>query len=179
MVKSRSFLVFLVALVTVIACGCSSLRPQVSLPADEQSPVYIPPTVNPAYAGTSTPDESTLLNAQVPGCSSKLTVLNDITIPDGTYVSPGTSLDKQWQVENSGTCNWNETYTVRLIDGSSLGTEETQSITPLRAGVEGTLRIQFVAPDQPGNYRSTWQAYDTDGKAFGDEFWIEINVLSE
>jgi hypothetical protein len=173
---SSSALLALLVAGSILASGCTALRPQVSLPAEEQAPIYVPPTLVPYNAGTATPDATNPLDAQVPGCTSQLSVVNDLTIPDGTYISPGASLDKQWDVKNSGTCNWNETYSIRLVSGPDLGATSPQAITPLRAGVEGTLRVIFIAPQKPGNYLSTWQAYDANGQAFGDQFWIEINV---
>lgn len=141
--------------------------------------MYIPPTLVAVNYRTPTPDASNPLDSQVPGCTNQMSVVKDLTIPDGTYVKPGSSLDKQWDVKNSGTCNWNETYSIRLINGPDLGATSPQAITPLRSGVEGTIRVVFTAPNETGNYVSSWQAFDANGQAFGDSFWIEINVSSE
>lgn len=156
--------------------GCTALRPQASLPSDKQSPLYIPPTLVPAVAATATSDATDPLNAQDPDCTNDLKFINDLTLPDGSFVKAGATLDKQWEVKNSGSCNWNETYSIRLINGPELGATSPQTITPLRSGVKGTLRIEFTAPSDPGNYVSTWQAFSPDGKAFGEYFSIEINV---
>ena len=56
-----------------------------------------------------------------PACSSNLLFLEDITIPDGSEVNPQDILDKRWLVENSGTCNWDRRFSLRLIAGSDLG----------------------------------------------------------
>jgi hypothetical protein len=57
-----------------------------------------------------------------------LRFLADITIPDGTIVAPGETLDKQWQVENSGSCNWNERYRLRRISGPALSAPDEQPL---------------------------------------------------
>ena len=38
------------------------------------------------------------------------------------------------------------------------------------------LRIVFIAPLEAGTYRSAWQAYNPQGVAFGDPFYIEFAV---
>ena len=108
--------------------------------------------------------------------ASDLAYLEDLTIPDGKQVSSGEQLDKRWRVQNSGSCNWDARYQLRLIAGPSLGAKETQALYPARSGTEFELRILFVAPDQPGTYRSAWQAYDPRGQPFGDPVFVEISV---
>jgi hypothetical protein len=173
---SRIIALLLLGSLIIVACGCTSLRPQVSLPADEQGPIYRPPTLNAQYSATATTNPN---DSQFPGCKNDLTYLDDLTIPDGTYIAPNSSIDKQWSVKNSGTCNWNETYTLRLFSGPELGTNGPQSITPLRADAEGIIRINFTAPTEAGNYSATWQAYDPNGQPFGEILTIEINVIAE
>jgi hypothetical protein len=36
----------------------------------------------------------------------------------------------------------------------------------------------FTAPQEPGIYRSAWQAADPQGNLYGDLIFIEINVIS-
>lgn len=109
-------------------------------------------------------------------CTPNLTFLSDLTIPDGTQVVPGATLDKRWRVENSGTCNWDVHYRVKLIAGDQMGASAEQALYPARSGAQATLRILFTAPIEPGTYRSAWQAYDPNGQPFGDVFFIEIVV---
>jgi hypothetical protein len=166
-----------IAMLMSMAMGCTALRPLSAVPSDKQVPLFIPPTLMSVITSTPTPDLTDPLNSQVKDCKNGLEYISDLTYPDGTFVKPGESLDKQWKVKNNGTCNWNETYSLRLISGPDLGAVDPQSITPLRAGVEGTIQIVFTAPTEPGNYISTWQAFDPDGKPFGEYFSIEINVV--
>lgn len=154
--------------------GCVALRPVRALPSEDQAPLFIAPTLVP----TSIPSPTVDPNQQPENCTNKLTYLKDLSVPDGSVVNVGASVQKQWQVRNDGTCNWNETYTIRLIGGSALGAASPQSIVPARGGAEGVVQIAFIAPAEPGNYTSTWQAYDPSGNAFGDFFSIEINVAA-
>ena len=102
--------------------------------------------------------------------------MDDATIPDGTIVAPGSSLDKQWLVQNSGTCNWDTRYRLRLISGDALGASLEQALYPARAGTQANLRILFIAPQESGEYVSEWQAFDANGIPFGESFFIKVVV---
>jgi len=99
-----------------------------------------------------------------------------VTIPDGTVVAPGSILDKQWLVQNSGDCNWDTHYRLRFISGDALGAATEQALYPARAGTQATLRILFTAPQETGAYISEWQAFNTNGISFGESFFIKIEV---
>jgi hypothetical protein len=105
-----------------------------------------------------------------------LIYLQDLTIPDDSSVLPGSMLDKQWLVENNGTCNWDRYYRLRLIAGPDLGAPSEQALYPARSGSQAVIRILFTAPAESGTYRSAWQAYDPQGKTFGDLIFIQIVV---
>jgi hypothetical protein len=138
---------------------------------------YIPPT--PVGAPPMASQSAVVYNppaAPAPLCADNLYYLQDLTIPDGTQVAPGSTLDKQWLVENNGTCNWDHAYRLRLIAGPDLGAPVEQALYPARSGTQAVIRIQFTAPSEGGTYRSAWQAYDPQGIPFGDPIFIEIVV---
>lgn len=170
--------VFLFATLSLLMGGCTALRPSRALPTADQSPVFIAPTMIPLVTAAATLDVTNPNDSQPANCTNQLTYVNDLTLPDGAVVTAGASLDKQWQVKNTGTCNWNENYTLQLFSGSALGVTSPQAIVPARGGTDGVIRIVFTAPSEPGNYTSSWQAFDPSGQAFGDFFSIEINVTA-
>jgi hypothetical protein len=144
-----------------------------------QPPIYIPPTQPPPTPTATRPPPSTpieLRPAATPACTNQLTFQDDLTIPDGSQVIPGETLDKRWEVENSGTCNWDERYSLRLVAGNELGAQPQVGLYPARSGTLAPIRILFTAPQEPGPYRSAWQAYGPDGEAFGDQIFIDILV---
>jgi hypothetical protein len=148
-------------------------------PPTQSAPTQILPTttpIPPIY--TSVPSStSTIVVTPTNGpCSNNLEFLQDITIPDGTTVSIGATIDKQWLVANSGTCNWDSSYRLKWIGGDPLGAEQEQLLFPARAGTQATLRILFTAPSIEGTYESSWQAYDPDGNPFGDPVYMQIVV---
>jgi hypothetical protein len=117
------------------------------------------------------------VTATIPGpCTNNLSFLDDITIDDGTSVTPGALIDKQWLVQNSGSCNWDSTYRLRWIGGDPLGANTEQLLYPARAGSQATLRIEFTSPATEGPYESAWQAVDPNGNVFGDLIFIKILV---
>ena len=111
-----------------------------------------------------------------PPCTNSLIFLDDLTIPDYSIISPGEILDKQWLVQNSGSCNWDSHYRLRLISGEGLGAAEEQALYPARGGMQARIRIVFTAPFEPGDYYSEWQAFDPSGQPFGESFAIRIIV---
>jgi len=90
--------------------------------------------------------------------------------------TPGSVIKKEWEVKNSGTCNWGSGYTIQLIGGPSLEAPSPQDLFPARNGTSLIIQMEFIAPDEPGNYRSAWQAYNPDNLAFGDSFYIDFVV---
>jgi Ig-like domain from next to BRCA1 gene len=109
-------------------------------------------------------------------CVNGLSFIEDLTIPDNSFVPFGSSVDKQWRVENSGTCNWTSGYRLRHTGGAVLGAPEEVALYPARSGTQVTIQINFTAPFDEGLYESAWQAFDPNGLAFGDPIYIRILV---
>lgn len=109
-------------------------------------------------------------------CVNNLRFEQDLTIPDGTIVLPGASVEKQWLVTNSGTCDWTSSYRLIFVGGDTLGAPADQALFPARAGLQATLTITFLAPFEAGTYQSAWQAFDADGNAFGAVIYMTIVV---
>jgi len=177
--QSESVFIF-VCLWLLTACApavtSTPFRPPTKSPPTEPLPTTTPlPRVitlvpaTPTLAISPTP-------TQITPCTKNLTFVSDVTIPDGTVVSPTTIVDKQWLITNSGSCDWDSTYRLKWIGGDPLGAATEQALYPARAGTQITLRILFTAPAEPGTYGSTWQAFDADGVAFGDPVYVEIVV---
>jgi hypothetical protein len=170
--------------VVLILFGLSACSPAPT-PTPFHPPTLEPPLIEPTFIIQPTQEivmiESTPLPTIFPttnpaDCVNDLTFLQDLTIPDNMFTTFGLALDKQWLVENSGTCNWNSAYRLRNIGGAALGAPEEIALYPARAGTQATLRILFTAPFAEGVYESAWQAIDPNGNAFGDPIYIRIAV---
>jgi len=169
--------------VVVIAVAACSGTVDRLFPTSQPAEIYRPPPL----AASSTPAQPTsgaLLSTPTRGieaqptlsCLNNLVFLEDLTIPDGTLVSPGSVIDKRWNVENNGNCNWDERFSLKLVAGSEMGAPVQQALYPARSGTQATVRILFTAPPEPGTYRSAWQAFSPEGELFGDPIFIEVVV---
>jgi hypothetical protein len=126
---------------------------------------------------TSTPQPKTTASpTATPPCTHGLAFVEDETIPDGTEVSPGASVDKRWLVQNNGSCNWDSRYRLKFVGGLEMGAVSEQALYPARAGAQAIIRITFTAPSEPGTYTTAWQAVDPEGEPFGDPVFMEIVV---
>ncbi len=156
----------------------TSCQSGTAAPTPTQAAHFVPPTSNPALEQSSKSAPTPLPTRQA-NCVNQLKFLDDLTIPDGTEVLPGEKVTKRWLIRNTGSCNWNSSYSLQLISGLALGAEKVQGLYPARQSTKAILEITFSAPDNPGRYNSWWQAYDADGNRFGDPFYIEISVVEE
>ena len=178
--QSLRFTFYFLILLTLTACGRRSS-------SEEKSPLYRPPTVAAVASPFPTLPSSSYVEVvptppqptEPPTCADNLTFLEDLTIPDSSLVVPGQLLDKRWRVQNSGSCNWDERYRLKLIAGPVMGASSEQALIPARSGSAALIRILFTAPNEAGTYRSAWQAYDPQGRPFGDPFFIEVVIAPE
>ncbi len=171
-----SLLVILFTFAFTQACA-PQITPTPFRPPTQPGPTSVLPTTT-SVPQLFTAVPTVTITATIPGpCTNNLSFLDDITIDDGTSVTPGSSIDKQWLVQNSGSCNWDATYRLRWIGGDPLGANTEQLLYPARAGAQAILRISFTAPATEGPYESAWQAVGSDGNVFGDLIFIKIVVV--
>jgi len=132
------------------------------------------------YAATLVPSLTPVTVAVTPtipaDCADDLNFIDDITLRDGSTVKAGSSLDKRWQVQNTGTCQWNEKYSLRRTSGSALGGNERAALPLVEPGNIGVIQILLTAPAEAGTYRTSWRAYNDRGLPFGDPVFIDIIV---
>jgi hypothetical protein len=120
--------------------------------------------------------EETLLPTIAAPCTNELRFERDLTIPDGTIVASASLLDKRWLVSNTGSCNWDQQYRLRLVAGPGMGSSQEQALYPARSGTQAMVRMLLTAPAEPGTYRSAWQAISPQGDAFGDVIFLQVTV---
>jgi hypothetical protein len=169
---------FAVLLALIFASACTpKATPSPFRPPTRPAATQILSTTTPIPAlYTAIPTPTLTATATAGPCVNNLEFIQDATIPDGTSFSFGATIDKQWLVNNNGTCNWDSTYRLKWIGGDPLGAAQEQALYPARAGTQVTLHITFTAPTTEGTFESAWQAYSSDGIAFGDPVFIKIIV---
>ncbi len=146
-------------------------------PPTQLLPTQIPSTQTPVAVIFTAIPTATIPPTPAGPCVNNLTFVEDTTIPDDSLIPIAAIMDKQWLVSNSGTCNWDSTYRLKWISGEKFGTVEEFPLFPARAGTQAVLQIIFTAPAVEGTYESGWQAYGSDGTAFGDTIWVRIVVI--
>ncbi|CAG0987956.1 hypothetical protein ANAEL_02128 [Anaerolineales bacterium] len=178
-VRPRSRLIVLLLVLTFAQACAPQATDTPFRPPTQLQPTQILSTTTPIPAILTPLSTSTVTSTPTEGpCSNHLKFVQDVTIPDGTTISVGSTIDKQWLVDNSGSCNWDSTYRLKWIGGDPMGANQEQLLYPARAGKQATLRILFTAPTTEGTYESAWQAYGPDGIAFGDLIYIKVVITS-
>ena len=172
---------FVILFALLVSSACTPTPPPTPfIPPKAPSPTQPLIKGNTPVIPTFTPQPiATASITPTPPCTYGLAFVEDLTIPDGTVVSPGANVDKQWLVQNNGSCNWDARYRLRFVGGLEMGAALEQALYPARAGSQATIRIQFTAPSEPGTYSSAWQAIDPFGEPFGDPVFMEISVQPE
>ncbi|MFE3259446.1 NBR1-Ig-like domain-containing protein [Nocardia sp. NPDC059091] len=93
----------------------------------------------------------------------------DVTIPDGTLMSPGQTFTKVWRIQNAGTVNWNERYLKRIGALGGVGQVSTPRLTPIPetpAGQEVDIALACKAHMLEGSSVAHFKMSDRDGHLF-------------
>ena len=127
------------------------------------------PTARPTVPSAELPVASTF-------CTNDARFVADLTVPDGTIVSPGDEIDKRWSVLNAGTCDWTSGYRLVRVGTGAIGGPAELALFPARAGSTGEWQVSLQAPQEPGEYLARWRARAPDGSSFGEEVFVLIFV---
>lgn len=100
----------------------------------------------------------------------------DVTVPDGSEMTPGQDFVKTWKVRNIGSCTWSASYSViHGYDEKMNGVADPIS-TAVAPGEEIEISVRFKAPISAGEYRSYWRLANANGQPFGEFFFLSIIV---
>lgn len=100
-------------------------------------------------------------------CINKAAFFEDVTIPSGTSLEPGTGFVKTWKVRNEGTCSWGPGYHLLLVDGDDLGAPSEIPLTPAVPHEVVQVSVKMTTPIIPGSYHNEWGFATPDGQSFG------------
>lgn len=130
----------------------------------------LPPT---DYLGGSM-DEDTV----APPSADAAQYIVDLTLPDGSIVSPEQSLTKTWRLQNTGTTTWGAGYNLVFVSGEQMG-------APLDTGISSTspnqtvdISVPFMAPTSEGAHSAYFHLRNSQGTYFGPRIWVKINVMT-
>jgi hypothetical protein len=180
----------LMLLLAALACTCNPPMPTMVFPtavSQADASAVPPPATNvPGATEVSAPTEAaapTATNApdvSGPGdCTLNAKFVQDVTIPDGTKLSPGAAFVKVWRMRNTGTCTWETGTKLVFSSGDQMGgPADVPVTTPVAPGSEVDISANLNAPNTPGVYQGKWQLRDQKGTFFGSAIWVKIVVPS-
>jgi hypothetical protein len=102
----------------------------------------------------------------------------DVTIPDGTFLAPGTTFTKIWRISNIGSCTWTSQYRFQYISGDPMGADTIYLPQTVAPGQTFDLALNMVAPDVDEDYSNFWRMRNPAGEIFGTTFSTVITVSS-
>jgi hypothetical protein len=124
-------------------------------------------TATPSPTATQT-TEPTASVTPTPSCVNQAAFVADVTIPDDYNMGLDTAFTKTWRVKNTGTCTWDNSYTIAFSGGQLLGAPYRVTFPgAVRPGQTVDLSVPMRSPDSSGIYRGYWMLTDSGGRQFG------------
>jgi len=110
--------------------------------------------------------------------------LGDITIPDGTVLKPGENFQKVWALKNTGSCTWDEGFSLVYIGGSTPDLDPytfnfKKSDDFVASGETINIGINLTTPCKPGKYEGTWRMRNDQGSYFGTYLSVRVEVTDK
>ena len=126
------------------------------------------PTITPVTLPTLAPPTATITSSPTPDTCYQTKFIDDVTIPDGTRISPKAVFTKTWRVQNTGTCTWNSSYAV-VFDGGHNSGAPASTAFPASVPPGGTIDLSVVitAPETNGEYTWKFKLRSDTGRVFG------------
>jgi hypothetical protein len=136
-------------------------------------PATISVQVAPAVSVPATPTR--LPNV---ACTKNAIFVADVTVPDGTVLSPGQTVNKIWRVRNSGNCAWSEDDQLVFARGENMSATKVLAVPSTAPGETVDLLVAFTAPTTPGKHQGDWRFKNKSGAFFGSTLTMLVNVPS-
>lgn len=206
--RSRNLFLFVcIILLTTLACGPSAATPTTEpeeeipptptntiVPQGEPPTLTSPPGEEPSQPPPpdSTATTETILptatTASLPTATSVPTdtpcepdseFMADITIEDGTLMSPGSTQTKTWRLRNDGTCTWNSNYTWEQINASGNALTGPTISIPGNVPPGGTIEISVPvtlsgSANLGDRFLARYQMRSPSGELFGTRPWALV-----
>ena len=114
------------------------------------------------------------------GCNDGMFLAENL--PDGSKVSPGKKFKKVWQIQNTGTCTWDEGYVFAFlpdrsskeIEGYDIVINKPEEFT--KPNSSQSFIIELTAPTVNGEYKGYWKLKNDEGVFFGPLVYFQIIV---
>ena len=147
------------------------------------------PTLEPTATATATqippsatPVLPTATMTPTPLPCNAIEFVADVTISDGSVLSPNAYFSKTWRLRNVGACVWTGAYDLVFYDGDRMGAPSAVDLpADVYPGQVVDVTVGMVAPAKDGAYRGYWKIRDAGGLLFGlgrsgNPFYVDIRV---
>jgi hypothetical protein len=143
----------------------------------------VPPTPIPIPTNTTIPVSPSPTALSIP--CNRAAFVSDVSVPDGTAITPGASFTKTWRLSNTGTCTWTSGYQLVFHTGDAMGVPAgyAQALTSGTVPPGGTvdITVTLIAPTAAGAYKGYWRLREPGGEYFGlnnsnSDFWVSIST---
>jgi hypothetical protein len=143
-----------------------------------ETPTPEPPTETPTVAYATDPTQVALgTPGQLCDDMSFDPATVDVTILDGTSMTPGQDFVKTWKIKNTGICAWGEGYGLTYAGyADQMSGAPVPLGTVIQVGQEVDVSVNFKAPTAVGEYTSAWQMANAKGVPFGKAIFVKIVV---
>lgn len=109
------------------------------------------------------------------GCDNSA-YISDVTIPDGTTLTPGSTFTKTWNLQNTGTCDWTTSYSIAFYSGNAMSGVTTTLSEAVAVASSGNISVVLTAPSSTGSYTGYWRLQNASGTSFGQAVYVQILV---
>lgn len=141
------------------------------------TPTLAPPTETPTIAFATDPTQIALGTPGLLCDDLSFDVATvDVTILDGTAMTPGQEFVKTWKIKNTGSCAWGEGYSLTYSYGERMDGQAIPLGAVVQVGQEVDVSVNFKAPAAIGEYTSAWQMANANGVTFGKAVFVKIIV---
>ena len=146
-------------------------------------PAEILPTPTPTPVPTAAPTP-----APTPPCIDGMDIVQHLTYDDHDVTAPpqvagDQPFAKGWRVRNTGTCPWDNTYSIVYVQGNVPAARMSGEPVAIARTVPGgdtyDVQVNLVAPPTPGIYVAFWQMRNGQNVAFGRTLQVGIAVPAE
>lgn len=125
-------------------------------------------------------------DTEIVKCMNNAEFIEDVTVPDGTVMSPGEHFRKVWRLKNTGTCIWDRSYRVVSSGNFHMGGQQSAYMEKkTEPGETADITMNLTAPVIYGSFESEYMLEDGAGNRFGITgtttkkempFWLKLTV---
>ena len=145
-----------------------------TLTAAARTPTPLSPTETPTQAlPTETATEAFTTDPTLAALGTPASLCDDyafvadVTIIDGTVMTPGQEFVKTWKIKNTGDCPWGDGYGLIYSYSEKMNGQPVPLGIVVAPGEEVDISINLKAPDKSGEYFGAWQMVNPKGISFG------------